>query len=354
MTTQKGRTKVKTFFATAATILALGPMAASAQTLIFGEAGPNRGARSATLTWVIEELKAQTGLEVQEQWAGALFKASGAVDGIGSQVADFGTVIAAYNPTELTGYNIADLPLGYTDPWVLMQATDDLMRSTPEIQQQMADLGLVYIGGSTTTALDLGCKGKTIKTLADFKGVTVRVAGNYGRALSEVYDVIPVRDSIYNAYQGLDTGLYDCTMGYAYVTKALRWYEQFTSYTKLGWGQFGGVGLVMNLDTYESLSPEHQAVLTDLGKKMTPHFAEAIQAETKAAFAQMEEHGIEILSVTDAERQTLLDSSGPYIQEWVDRANKSGLDGEALLVTYRGLLEKYETERLEQGYPWER
>ncbi|MCV6587307.1 MAG: C4-dicarboxylate TRAP transporter substrate-binding protein [Marinibacterium sp.] len=346
---------MKKIIATAATVLALGPMAAAAQqTLIFGEAAPNRGARSETLTWVINEITDKTGMPVQEQWAGALFNAAGALDGIGSRVADFGTVIAAYNPTELTGYNIADLPLGYTDPWVLMQATDDLMRSTPEIQQQMADLGLVYVGGSTTTALDLGCKDKTITTLADFDGVSVRVAGTYGRALSDVYGVIPVRDSIYNAYQGLDTGLYDCSMGYAYVTNALRWYEQFTSYTKLGWGQFGGVGLVMNLDTWESLSPEDQAAITEIGKQMTNHFGEAIQAETQAAFAQMEENGIEILEITDAEREQLLASSEPYIAEWVERANKSGLDGEALLVTFRGLLDKYEQERIEQGYPWER
>ena len=343
---------LKTFLAVAS--LAVAPTFASAdQTLIFGEAGPNRGARAESLKWLIGQIRERTDLEVQEQWAGALFKTSGALDGIGNRVADFGTIVASYNPTEMTGYTIADLPLGYSDPWVLMQAADELMRTSPEIQNQLENLNLVYIGTATTTGLDVGCKGKTITTLEDLEGVSIRVAGSYGRTLSDKYGVIPVNDSIYKAYQGLDTGLYDCSFGYAYVTKSLRWYEQFTSYTRMNWGQFGGLGVFMNADTWDDLGSENQAILTELGKGMTRHFGEAIQAATLEAYDLMEENGIEVLDITDTARSELLAASEPYIEEWVERADKSGIDGKALLAEFRGLLEKYEADKKANGYPWD-
>lgn len=328
-----------------AAALTVAPLASQAQTLVFGEAGPNRGPRAGSMAWLNEQIREKTDLEVQEQWAGALFGAPGALDGIANGVADFGTVVAAYFPTEMTGYSVADLPLGYTDPWVLIQAADQLMRTNKDIKRQLEDLNLVYIGPQTTTALDVGCKGKRIEKLADLEGVSMRVVGVYGRAVGDLYGATPVNESIYNAYQSLDTGLYDCTMGYAYITKSLRWTEQFTSYTKMSWGQIGGVGVFMNLDTWESLSEEDQATISTLGSEMGRWFSDVIQADTEAAYAEMEAAGIEILSLSEEERAQLITDSAPYVQEWVERANKSGLDGEAILAEFKALLEKFEAER---------
>lgn len=346
---------MKKIFGAALTAAALtvAPLAANAQTLVFGEPGPNRGARAGSMAWLNEQIREKTDLEVQEQWAGALFGAPGALDAIGNGVADFGTVIAAYFPTEMTGYSVADLPLGYTDPWVLIQATDQLMRTNKDIIRQLENLNLKYVGPQTTTGLDVGCKGKRIETLADLEGVSMRVVGVYGRAIGDLYGVTPVNESIYNAYQSLDTGLYDCTMGYAYITSSLRWTEQFTSYTKMSWGQIGGVGVFMNLDTYEGLSDEQKAVIDSAGSEMGRWFSERIQGDTVAAFDEMKAAGIEVLSLSDEERAKLIADSAPYLKEWVERADKSGLDGDAILTEYRALLEKFEAEVQANGYPWE-
>jgi len=339
--------------AVAASLAVMSTQAVAQQTLIYGEAAPNRGSRAAANTWLIEQIKNEAGVDIQEQWGGALFKASGSLTSIGNRVADFGTIISAYFPTEMTAHSIADLPLGYSDPWVMMRATDELMR-TEKVAEHLRDLGLVYIGSNTTTAVDIGCKGVTVKSLQDLDGLKVRVAGVYGRAFSDKYGVIPVNESIYKAYQGLDSGLYDCTMGYAYIGIALKWQEQFTSYTRLNWGQFGGLGLFMNADAWDELGPEKQAIVAKYGAQLADHFGESVLRDTEAAYDTMKEAGIEVLEVTDADKTELLTAAQPYIGEWLERANASGLDGQALLDEFQGLLEKYETERQEQGYPWER
>ena len=329
------------------------PLSASAETLVYGDAGPNRGKRAEAASWFFDQISEQTGIEIQEQWAGALFKASGAVDGVGSRVADMGFLIAAYAPTEMVAYTIADLPLGYTDPWVLMRATHEFMQTTPSVEAKMRDLGVVYISAGTTTAVNDGCKGTAINQLSDVKGAKIRVAGVYGTALNEAHGAIPVSDSIYNAYQGLDTGLYDCTLGYTYVSSALRWYEQFDSYTFLNWGQFGGIGTFMNADAWDELGAEKQEKIASLGSEMIDVFARLIEEDTAAAIAKLEENDVKIAEISAEEHAALIESTQPYIDEWIARADKAGLDGAALLERFRGLLAKYQAEVDANGHPWD-
>ena len=79
---------------------------------------------------------------------------------------------------------------------------------------------------------------------------------------------------------------------------------------------------------------------------------------TSAAFAEsikiLEDAGKEIVSFSDEDRARLTEAGQPYLDEWVARADAAGLDGQALLDEYRGLIAQYTQELETQGYPWER
>ena len=137
-----------TVFRTAACVGAMLAGATFAQaetTLILGEAGPNRGARAEALNWFVEQATDLSGgdLQFDVQWGGALFKAGAALSGVSDGIADLGTVISVYFPQEMVAYGIADLPLQNDDAWVGMRATDELMRTNAQIQQNLADMNLV-------------------------------------------------------------------------------------------------------------------------------------------------------------------------------------------------------------------
>ena len=132
----------------AAAMAVIGGAASAETVLIHGEAGPNRGARAAALQWFADQLTERSGgdIKVDIQWGGALFKAKASVQSIGDGVADMGSVIAVYYPQEMAAYGIADLPVNNPDAWVGMRATDEIMRTSPELQANLADKNLVYIG----------------------------------------------------------------------------------------------------------------------------------------------------------------------------------------------------------------
>lgn len=332
-----------------------GASVASAQTLFLGEAGPNRGARAEALQWFADTATELTGgaLKLDIQWGGALFKAGAAVNSIADGVADLGTIIAVYFPQEMVAYGIADLPLENPDAWVGMRATDELMRSNESIRQNLADMNLVYLGTFTTSAVHIGCKGAAIRSVDDIKGLKVRGVGAYGKTFED-FGANMVSMSIYDAYQGLDTGLLDCSQGYSYAIAALKQQEVMDSYTLLNWGQVGALGIFMNKDAYDALDAGTQNALLTAGEGMADELGRLITADNDAAIETMKAAGVEVIELPAEERAKLVEGGKGYVDEWVKRANGAGLDGAALLEAYKALLGKYTAERDEKGYPWTR
>ena len=338
-----------------AAVLTVAGVAAIAETvLIHGEAGPNRGARAAALQWFADELAERSGgdMRMDIQWGGALFKANAAVQSIADGVADTGSVIAVYYPQEMAGYGIADLPVNNPDAWVGMRATDEMMRTSPDIQADLADKNLVYIGTWTTSQVNIGCKGDPIRTVADIAGKKVRGVGAYGKVFGE-QGANMVAMSIYDAYQGLDTGLIDCSQGYSYAVAALKQAEVMDNYTLLNWGQVGGVGMFMNKDMHDALGDDQQALMAQIGSEMADEFGRLITTANEKAVTSMKEAGVEVIELPAEERAMLVEAGTKYLDAWVETTKTINLPGEELLADYKALITKYTEQREAEGYPWE-
>ncbi len=335
-------------------------VAATAETTIFyGHAGPDRGTVPAALKWFggrIDELSSGD-LKMDVQWGGALFKATGSVQAIGDGVADAGSVIAAYFQKEMAAYSLADLPLGGPDPWVGLRATDKLMRTAPGIKEHLEQQNLVYIGTFTASDVNVACKGVEINSISDIAGHRVRGAGVYGKVFAELGATM-VNLNIYEAYQALDTGLIDCTQGYSYVIPALKWHEVIDNYTLLNWGQIGGYGMFMNKQSYDGLSDEQKAVLTQVGEELADKFAQiVIGANTNALDAMRSntfETEVKLIEVTVDESAALNAATEPFLATWKENASSVGLDAEELIAVYSSAVADFSKELEEQGYPWTR
>jgi TRAP-type transport system periplasmic protein len=345
----------------AAGLVSLG-LAASAQaatTLTFTDNSPNRGTRAVATNWFAEELAKRTNGEVKIEfhWGGALLKAKAAPKGIGSGAADMGMIIGLYNPKLHHGYIVSDFPTEYSDAWVGNRATYDLATTNDQMIKEFDALNLKYITNVTTTEIQLVCKGKAVKSVADIKGIKVRGIGVYGKVFKDL-GATPVRVSAYKAYQGLDTGLIDCSMFYGYAIPAFKIQEVAKELTMTNWGALKGLAYVMNKDAFNSLSPKNQKILTQLGSDFIDHYSQAIVAGNNKAYKDLAV-GIDGNKMTShpfspAETQKLLDAGMPYVDAWKAKAKEIGMDGDALYGDYLATLKKYDDERKAKGYPWKR
>ncbi|MBN8188776.1 C4-dicarboxylate TRAP transporter substrate-binding protein [Salipiger thiooxidans] len=345
--------KLATTAATAALFLVAGAAGAET-TLFYSEGGPNRGVRAEATKWLIDEVARQSDgdLSIDVTWGGALFSDKVAVQSIRDGVADMGTVIGAYFPQDMIAYGLADLPIPNSDPWVGMRAIDEIMRSDEKIVQNLAAQNLVYVGTYTTSAVQVGCKGKAIKTLDDLAGVKVRGVGAYGKMFHDL-GATPVDMSVYEAYQGLETGVIDCTQTYTYLIHALKFNEVFDSFTEIDFGQIGSLGIIMNKSVFDGLTPEQQDALMTAGRGLADEYGRLVTSANAQSLQILADQGTPVYKLSDEDRVRFAAAGEPYIADWIARADAAGLDGQALVDRYIELVGTYAKQRDEQGYPWE-
>jgi TRAP-type C4-dicarboxylate transport system substrate-binding protein len=301
----------------------------------------------------------KTGKEVEFQFyfGGALMGHAANVSGIGSGAADIGQVIVAYTPKELTPYGVGDLPLVGIDPWVGMRAMYELATTNPTLQKMFDDLNLVYIANQSTGPVQIICKGLELKSLDDLQGVKVRASGSYGEVLSALgANVIAMSQE--DVYSALDNGLVQCNQQYIQGVIPYRQHEVTDQLVLLNLGQILGFGIVMNKDSFERLTPEQQQIVREEGSNFVDQYSQTLFEDVDSNLAKMKEEGTEFtttvteLSAADIEK---LDAAGAqYNEKWLKTTAEAGYPAEELLAEFEKLVDKYNAELKEKGYPWTR
>ncbi|MGO1121068.1 C4-dicarboxylate TRAP transporter substrate-binding protein [Rhodovibrionaceae bacterium A322] len=324
--------------------------------LTFTDQSPNRGTRAKAMMWFGDQLEQRTNGEVKVEfhWGGALLKAKAASKGIGDGAADMGFIVAVYNPKLHHNYLMSDLPTEYSDPWVGTRAVYEMATTDPAMKAEFDKLNLHYVTNTTTGPIQLVCKDKVVKSVLDVDGLKIRGISIYGKVFKDL-GATPVAMSAYDTYQGLDTGLIECTQFYGYAIPAFKLEEVANQVTKLDWGALQSLGIVMNKDVYESLTPEQQKVVDDLGSEFIDYYAEQLIAGNAEAFekivAGINGNKMTVTDLSDAGKAGLLKAGQSYITSWKEKA---GSNGDALFDSYMAALKKYEDERQAKGYPWTR
>lgn len=332
---------------------------AEAQTreLRFAEFGPNAGARAGGLVWLDEELRKRSngelGLDII--WGGALVGAAGAAQAISDGVADIGSIVPVYAPGQLVAYEVVDTG-EISDEFVGMMAAYELMTSHPVALKEAEDFNVKYFGNYTTGPTQLLTRDKPVKTLDDLKGMTIRTTGAHVPAL-EAFGAATVSVSQPKVYEALSNGSVDGSTTYYYVVNGYKQYEVANYMTEINMGQTLGFGIIMNRQTYDSLTPEQQALMDELGRDFTVSMAGIMaksRTETKAKLAAgIDGKSVEMLDAADGMREALVEVALADSANWVKKANDKGFDGNKLFGEWIALTEKYAAEVQANGYPWD-
>ncbi|WP_299075111.1 C4-dicarboxylate TRAP transporter substrate-binding protein [uncultured Paraglaciecola sp.] len=352
------RSLIKIFAGAIFTITLSAAPAVAETVLTYGEPGPNRGSRAAATRWFAEQVETRSNgdLKINIMWGGALFKANAARQSVAAGVVDIGTIIPDYFLKEMVAFSLTNLPFENLDPWVGLKANYEHMQ-TPVVTQHLAKQNLVFVTSYMLSNVILLCNGDGVRTLEDIKGKKVRGIGTFGKVFSD-FGANLVSMSIYQAYQGLDNGLIDCSLGYLNASLALKQHEVSNSLTKLNWGTYTGLGMFINKDALARLSPSQRQVLKEVGADFIDYLGQDVmKSDLKAEqkFTQgIDGHQLEIINLSPTDNAKLYGASQIYIQKWQTEAQKSGFDGKALLENYQQALTKYTQERDEIGYPWQR
>lgn len=330
---------------------------AATRELRFAEFGPNAGARAIGLKWLDEEIRKRSndelGLDII--WGGALVGASGAAKAISDGVADMGSVVATYAPGELATYEAVDT-LVYPDEFVGMMASYEFMTTHPAALKEADEFNIRYFGNYTTGPTQLLTRDAPVASLEDLKGKTIRSVGVMVPALEE-FGAATVAVPQPKTYEALSNGSVDASATYYYVVDGYKQYEVADYMTELNMGQILGFGIVLNKQSFESLSAEHQEMMTELGRDFTIEMARimnTLRKDTKAKLvAGIDGHSIELVEPDEEMRAALIAAAEKDAQNWLSKAADKDLDGDEIFATYSKIVEDLQAQVDTNGYPWD-
>ena len=346
---------LKTAALTAVTsVFALGVQAETM--LISNDPGPNRGVRADAVNQLSAMIHEASGgsLIVENNWGGALFPTTAALDSMTNGVADLGLIVGPYIQSELPELALGGIPMIKASPWVMMSAMHELFTTNETIMTRLDERNLVFINFYALPTALLGCNTGQIRSVGDVDGVKI----SRTNSTSDLFQPLGgnmVNMPIYEVYQGMQTGLIDCTVTYGYFAAATQLDELLTSITPIELSSSIVLATVMNKDSFESLSADDQAAVLAAGAAMPDFYGEHLgRAEAAAIEAMTTESGVELRAFDEADYTAFDEAARPIVDTWLADAEATGLDGEAIMDEMISLIEKWNAIEASEGVPWER
>lgn len=164
---------------------------------------------------------------------------------------------------------------------------------------------------------------KEINGVKDFEGLVLRCVDfpPYSE-LQKVFDVNITAIPIGDVYMALQTGVADCEENPVTQIVTMKFYE-VQKYLMMTGHMLAVSGTVMNLDTWNSLTAEEQAILEEVFTFEANRIDELVQQNEEALIAECEANGMTVIRDVDTteyqERVSIVLESYP---EWVDLYNQ--------------------------------
>lgn len=272
--------------------------------------GPKHPMNAALMTPFAEQLEAATGgdVTVRQYPGGALNSVppkqySILLDG----VADIVFTLPGYTAEAFPMTNVVGLANVCNSA---VDCTEALQRARPQLEEEYNAKVLAIFTNSPPVLIT---RDKPVKSLADLQGMKVRVTSAGDVAFVESLGASAVTQPVNVINQNLANGVIDAIMIDPSAIRSFRLYEPANYVTTWFPGSGSAIVLLMNRDTYASLTPEQQAVVDNIsGPDLSLNAARVYDTAAQGGLDAASENGVELLEWADGERdkvQVLIDEA---------------------------------------------
>jgi len=284
--------------------------------------------------WALEQMKLKdyvaqaTNGKIQIKNMPEVVKDKEVIDAVRTGVIDLG-VQGLFSRRELIAVNFLSLP--FVPHERVPEIMEKLKPTYEDVWSQklsVKQLGYVYFLPQNLYTKEPG------DTFAAIKGMKLRVLGNTMTTLFKNAGATPINMGGGEVYTSLQRGLIDGaqTALPGYISGALYESCKYLSAWPLG---SAGMGVVMNKDSWNKLSPELQKQFMSAVAKMEKAQFEGVYKDVAAAEAKAKELGGIRRDPSQAEKDKLLGYVGPVLENW---KKKVGPTSDEVLKTINDVL----------------
>lgn len=177
---------------------------------------------------------------------------------------------------------------------------------------------------------------KPVRSLADVKGMKIRVPSRNAGMIVESWGAVPISMPVPEIYNAMQTGVIDAVLIDSTATYAFRFGEVANYVTSGMNGSISPFVLYMNRDAYKDLSDDHKAVFDAVGREVSV-IANNVQLAGVARGRKMFEElsGKEWIELSPEAAAEFDAASAPVVEAVVAAAEAEGLKARAFVAALK-------------------
>jgi len=270
-----------------------------------------------------------------------LLKADAIYDGVVNGIADMGLSCFSYTRGRFPALEAFELPgVTYNNSKVASKVAWEGIKQLNPKEVQDTKLMMVLTTGSG----DLFTK-VPVQKMEDLKGLEIRATGLSAKTL-QALGANPVAMPQSDAYEALSKGVVKGNLGPVEVLQGWKQAEVTRYITKTPFLYNTLFFVTMNLDRWNSLSPETQRAIEKVNEEFFEKVAMGLwdkQNEDALKYA-VDEQGMELLTLQKEEADRWITTIKPIQDEYVANMKDKGIEGREILDKVEELAGKYNAE----------
>jgi TRAP-type C4-dicarboxylate transport system substrate-binding protein len=224
------------------------------------------------------------------------------------------------------------MPFAYPDIVSAQKVANTLYAEMPALQKEAKANKLHVLRFALINTYHIMCK-QPIRTVEDFKGRKVRSQGDLLPLVLNALGATPVTVLPGEFYEAMQRGSIDCLVLPWDFLASNRIYEVAKHASTINFGPIVAHASMMNLDKWNSLSPEVQKLITDVSKEAEAYDLKVVKESETKSLATIKANGVEIVDFPD---QAKLEKMIPDLfAVWAERMSKAGNGEQAQAMVKR-------------------
>jgi len=247
-------------------------------------------------------------------------------DGVVKGLSHVGMSVFSYTVGKFPLLEVVDLPLGVKSGSVATRATNEFYAKFKP--KELDEVKVMFLMGIAPAKIHTK---KPVNKLDDLKGMKIRATGTVSRIVAAL-GATPVAMPMPDTYDALSRGVVEgvvCPVealeGWK-LGEVVRFTTQNTS-TSNSTAQF----VVMNKDTWNSLSPDIQNIIEKVNEEYIPKMGALWDELDKSAMEFITKKGNKVISLPAEEQERWAKAVRPLLDDYVNRMKTKGLPGDEAL-----------------------
>ncbi len=283
-----------------------------------------------------QEVEKRTGgrVKVKTFPGGTLLTAKNIFDGVVSGLADIGNFAMSYQPGRFPVSEAVDLPLGFRSAKVASLTLYDLIaKYNPKEFEKVKVLTLF-------TCPPTNFMTKTpVKTLADLKGMELRVAGTAADVVKRL-GAVPVAMPQSETPEAIQKGIVKGMVSSLEILKDFN-FAAYTPNATIANLPVVSFAVVMNREKWNALPADVKKILDKMGREQAQWTGTYVDEHVTEALAwSKEKYGHQVFSLSDEDAKKIASLLAPMVDEYVARVTAAGLDGGKIVADAKALMNK--------------